>query len=121
VIRHQQYKAEATGGAQGFFCGGSLIGHGFIDDGSGNGTYKGKAGRILTLTSLSGRLSPYTWLIGDNFPTVQALTTLPTNGQVPLDLATPIAAPPGNVTNAPFTNLQINGYVYAGNAGNVYY
>lgn len=116
VIRLQQYVAEGTGGAQGFFCGGSVSDTGFIDDGSGNGTYTGKPGKILT-TKNTGSFYPYSWLLGDNFPVVQALAAPNANHQAPLDLATPIAIPNGNVSSAPFTNFQLNGYAYVGNLG----
>ena len=123
IIRHQQYNAEGTGEAQGFFSGSYAQFIGFIDDGSGNGTYTGNPGKILTLSTAKGGYTFYgaSWIIGDHFPAVRTASRPPGNtalGQYALALDTPISAPPGNVTNAPFSNLVISGLVYTGNAGN---
>ena len=124
VIRHQMYIAEGdSGAAQGFFGGTAGIYYGFIDDGSKYPNPSGVAGKVLSITNtfVPKALTPWTRLVGTNFNMVQVIS-VPGGGvlvgKYQLNIPTNMVAASGNISTAPFTNLVINGWAYAGGAGN---
>lgn len=123
LLRHQLIQAEGNAAAQGLFAGTPGLYYGFIDDNSSYPDYSGKVGKTLTITNvfINKPLVPFTRLAGDQFSgLVQVITAPPgdTLGQYQLDITTPMKAPPGNISTAPFTNFEVNGWVYVGYNGN---
>ena len=125
VIRYQMYLAEGNVASQGFFSGAIYDYQGFIDDGSKYPAYSGVAGKVLTITSTSGfGIIPWTWFAGPHFAGSVQVTDRPAGGvlagQYSLNIAGNMLAPPGNLTTAPMSNLEVNGWAYAEAAPNAF-